>query len=140
MLPRAGGTGPGGNDPVSTVYIVEDEQTVRRALERLLTSADLSVCAFECVEAFMAADLETRAACVLADIDLGGTTTLDLPRRLKQAGKPLPVIFVTAWDSPEVRERVRLAGGAGYFRKPVDDQALIDAIQWAISGAQPILN
>ena len=140
MAPQAGAAGPGGTDPVSTVYIVEDEQTVRRALERLLTSAGLSVRAFQGVEEFMRAEIETRDACVLADIDLGGSTALGLPAQLKQAGKALPVIFVTAWDSSEIREKVRLAGGAGYFRKPVDDQALIDAIEWAIAGAGRTLN
>ena len=119
---------------MASVYILEDEASVRRALERLLTTAGLSVLVFESVEEIMAADIDTQAACVLADMDLGGTTTLDLPRQLRQADKPVPVIFVTAWDSPEVREKVRLAGGAGYFRKPVDAQALIDAIEWVISG------
>lgn len=119
---------------MASVYILEDEASVRRALERLLTTAGLSVLVFESVEEIMAADIDTRAACVLADMDLGGTNTLDLPRKLGQAHKSVPVIFVTAWDSPEVREKVRLAGGAGYFRKPVDAQALIDAIEWVISG------
>jgi DNA-binding NarL/FixJ family response regulator len=49
----------------------------------------------------------------------------------------VPVIFVTAHDTPETRCRAQSAGAAGYFRKPVDDQALLDAIAWAISGKHP---
>ena len=124
-----------GCDSVSYVYVVEDERSVRRALERLLTAAGISVQVFPSVEALLGADIESTKACVLADFDLGGTTSLDLPRLLREADKPLPVLFITAWDSPEIREKVRSAGGAGYFRKPIDDQALVDAIEWAISGA-----
>ena len=84
----------------------------------------------------MTTEIRAAGSCVVADIDLGGSTSLDLPSRLEQVGLTLPVIFITAWDSPEIREQVRRAGGAGYFRKPVDDQALIDAIHWAISGVR----
>jgi FixJ family two-component response regulator len=125
---------------VLTVYIVEDEPSVRRSLQRLLNSAGLSVHVFKGVEELVSAELETRDACVIADIDLGGSTALGLPARLKESGRALPVIFITAWDSPETRASVRVAGGAGYFRKPVDDQALLDAIEWAISGAERKLN
>jgi CheY-like chemotaxis protein len=45
----------------------------------------------------------------------------------------LPVIFLTAFDSEEIREQAKAQGGLGYFRKPVDDQALLDSIQWALS-------
>jgi len=119
---------------------VEDEPSVRRSLRRLMKSAGLSAKVFEGMEQFMSAEIETRDACVVADIDLGGSTALELPARLKQSGRALPVIFITAWDSPEMRERVRAAGGAGYFRKPIDDQALLDAIEWAVSGTGLELN
>ena len=123
-----------------TVYIVEDEPSIRRSLQRLFNAAGLSARAFEGVEEFMSADIQTRDACVVADIDLGRSTALGLPARLKQSGRVLPVLFITAWDSPEMRESVRAAGGVGYFRKPVDDQALIDAIEWAISSGEHSLN
>jgi FixJ family two-component response regulator len=45
----------------------------------------------------------------------------------------MPVIFLTAFDSNEIRQQAKQAGAAGYFRKPVDDQALLDTIQWALN-------
>jgi len=52
-------------------------------------------------------------------------------------GIDIPVIFLTAFDSNEVRQQARKAGAAGYFRKPVDDQALLDTIRWATSSHSP---
>lgn len=132
----AGGSGKEacGKARTRVVYIIEDESGVLRALGRLLKAAGLSSEGFASVEEFMTTEIRAAGSCVVADVDLGGSTSLDLPRRLEQAGLKLPVIFITAWDSPEIREQVRRAGGAGYFRKPVDDQALIDAIHWAIGG------
>ena len=62
-----------------------------------------------------------------------GTSGLELPALLARTGQRLPVIFVTAHDTPETRELAHRLGAAGYFRKPVDEQALLDAIAWALS-------
>lgn len=116
-----------------TVYIVEDESCVQRALVRLMRAAGMRAEAFSGVEELLAASIEREAACAVVDVDLDRATSLELPDRLRRGGLAMPVIFITAWDSPQMREKIRLAGGAGYFRKPVDDQALIDAIKWAIA-------
>ena len=63
-----------------------------------------------------------------------GTGGLDLPALIGSAGRHLPVIFVTAHDTPETRDLAKRLGAAGYFCKPVDDRALLDAIGWALSG------
>lgn len=118
---------------VATVYIVEDDASVRRAMSRLMRSAGLSEAAFANVEEFVAADIEDTNACVVADVRMPGASGLDLPEILAGRGNQLPVIFVTAQDTEVTRERARNVGAAGYFRKPVDDQALIDSIHWALS-------
>ncbi len=73
-------------------------------------------------------------ACVISDVQMPGTSGLDLPVLLARAGRRVPVIFVTAHDTPETRDRAQSAGAVAYFRKPVDDQALLDAVAWAVSG------
>jgi FixJ family two-component response regulator len=118
---------------VATVYIVEDDASVRRAMSRLMRSAGLSEAAFANVKEFVAADIEDTNACVVADVRMPGASGLDLPEILAGRGNQLPVIFVTAQDTEVTRERARNVGAAGYFRKPVDDQALIDSIHWALS-------
>jgi FixJ family two-component response regulator len=65
-----------------------------------------------------------------------GISGFELPGLLARAGHHVPVIFVTAHDTPETRQRAQSVGAAGYFRKPVDDQALLDAIAWAIGGGR----
>ena len=91
---------------------------------------------FSSVDEFLQADCPSEGACVVSDIRMTGRSALGLPAHLRQADRPIPVVFITAYDTPENRDAARRAGAAGYFRKPVDDQALMDAIEWAV-GALP---
>jgi FixJ family two-component response regulator len=118
----------------ATVYVIDDVATVQRALSRLLRSVGFTPVACASVDEFFALGRYARKACVVADVHLGAEISLQLPELLRSRGLNLPVIFITAWDTPETRDRVRRSGAAAYFRKPVDDQALVDAIQWAFSG------
>ena len=115
------------------VYVIEDDASVRRALERLLRSAGLQVRAFASAAAFRQAGWRAEHACVVADVCMQGVSGLELQRELKQAGSPLHFIFVTAQDTEETRAEAIRAGASALFVKPVDDQALLDAIHWALS-------
>ena len=83
----------------------------------------------------MRAEVSDENACVVSDVQFPGKCGLELPVLLGRAGHTLPVIFVTAHDTAETRDLAQRFGAAAYFRKPVDDQALLDAITWAISAA-----
>ena len=111
-----------------SIYVVDDDPSVRDAYSRLLSSARMTPTAFNSVEALLANDLSHDPDCIIADIRMPGASGLELPGLLTRS---VPVIYVTAHDNPETRETARRAGAAGYFRKPVDSQALIDAITWA---------
>jgi FixJ family two-component response regulator len=117
----------------SIVYVVDDDESVRRAFERLLRSAGLSVETFSSVGDFSQAPREKENACILMDIRMPGATGFDLQHELSERGVKIPVIVVSASDDALVREHARALGAVGFFRKPVDDQALLDAIWWAIS-------
>lgn len=117
--------------PIS-VYVVDDEPSVCTAYARLLRSAKMQPRTFASVEEFMQADLSDEYACVISDVRMHGGGGLELIRMLTEAGLRWPVILVTAYDTAETRELARQAGAAAYFRKPVDDQALLDAIAWAL--------
>ena len=119
--------------PNAIVYVIDDDPSVRNSLKRLMRSADLEVAVFDSVQTFLEQADRERRACIIADIRMPGTTGLDLPGLLDRRGYRDPVIFVTAHDTEETRRLARDAGAAGYFRKPVDDQALLDAIHWALS-------
>lgn len=125
------------NRPVQ-IYIIEDEPSVSTAYARLASSAKMEPRIFRSVEEFLCADFSDDNACVISDMRMPGINGLELPRLLERAGHYVPVIFITAHDTPETRGLAQRAGAASYFLKPVDDQALIDAIKWAI-GRRPRL-
>lgn len=115
------------------VYIVDEEPSVCVAYARLLRSAKMEPRTFASVEDLMRAEFSDENACVISGIEMPGASGLELPALLARAGRRMPVIFVTAHDTPETRNRAQGVGGAAYFRKPVDDQALLDAIAWAVT-------
>lgn len=120
-------------DEATTIYVVDDDGSVRTALVRLMRSANMQAVAFASVDEFLAAPPLSPHSCVVADIRMRGTSALALPRLLEERGLHIPVIFVSAQDSEQTRADAQAAGAAGFFRKPVDDQALVDAIAWAMN-------
>ena len=120
----------------ATVFIIDDDVSLRRALTRLVHSAGMEPQPYPGATEFLQADLSSERACVVSDIRMNGMNGLELHRALKEAGLLLPVIFVTAHDTEETRAQAKSQGAVAYFRKPVDDQALLDAIDWALSGSE----
>lgn len=118
------------------LYIVDDELSIRGAYARLARSAKMEARTFSSVEEFMNADVRDENACLICDVRIPGISGLELPELLEKAGRRLPIIFVTAHDSDETRAIAQRVGAAGYFSKPVDDQALLDAIAWALGDEQ----
>lgn len=119
--------------PRRPVYIIDDDDSVRVALERVLISAGIRAKTFAGAREFLKAGLPPENSCVITDVKMHGMTGLELNRKLAAEGIHVSFIFVTAYDTPEARREARDAGAIAYFRKPVDDQALVDAIQWAFS-------
>jgi FixJ family two-component response regulator len=117
------------------VYIVDDDAAIRQALTRLMRSAGLAVEAFASVQALLDRAPFAQQACVVADIRMPGRSGLELPQLLSRQNRHLPVIFITAYDTDEHRQAAHAAGAAAFFRKPVDGEALLDAISWAVESA-----
>lgn len=121
-----------------TLYLVDDDSSVRNALSRLLRSSGISTVTFADAESLLAAELEENHSCIISDIRMPVTSGLEIPERLAARGLAIPIIFLTAYDSPETRSKAQAAGASAYFRKPVDDQALLDAIAWATTHQRPL--
>ena len=115
------------------IYVVDDDASVRKALTMLFMSADMEVKTFEAAEDFLKGQLREENTCLISDIKLKGLSGIELQQQLAERGIKIPVIFLTAFDSNEIRQQAKQAGAAAYFRKPMDDQALLDTIHWAIS-------
>jgi FixJ family two-component response regulator len=111
------------------VYVVDAAPSLRTAYERLLRSAKMEPRTFASVEDFMRSDFSDENACVIAD-----SSGIELPGLLARAGHHLPVVLVTGQNTSETRDRARREGVAAYFCRPIDDQAMLDAIAWALAG------
>jgi len=115
------------------VYIVDDDDSVRGAIKRLIRSAGLEAQTFASGDDFLKSKFRDQNACIVADVRMPGMSGLELHKKLFGRGFNLPVIFITGFDDTETRSQARKSGAFGYFRKPVDDQALLDAIELALS-------
>ena len=110
------------------IAVVDDEDSVCRALKRLLQSEGFEVETFGSAAAFLESLTRRVPSCVVLDHHMPAMTGLELLSRLNTMPERLPVIFITGHDSPELR-RCALANGASvYLRKPVDQQELFDAV------------
>ena len=115
------------------IYIVDDDDSVRRAIERLIRSAGMEARTFASGQELLDFEDINQNACMIVDIMLQGMSGLELYTELQARGYSLPVIFITGFDSPKTRHQAKVVGAAGYFRKPIDDQALLDSIEWALA-------
>ena len=114
------------------VYIVDDDDSVLQSLEMLFVSANIEVKGFRSAKGFLESEIRAENACLITDISMKGISGLDLQKRLNERGIKIPVIFLTALDSNESRKQAKEGGASAFFRKPVDDQALLDAVKWAV--------
>ena len=112
------------------VFIIDDDVSVCKAMMRLMHSAGLSVQTFTSAQVFLSSVQPKESDCLLVDIQMPGMNGLELQRQLTRSGIRVPVIFITAFDDEQMRKQARQGGAAGYFRKPFDDQALLDAIRF----------
>ena len=118
------------------IAIVDDEESVRKALSRLLRAAGFSVETYSSGAEFLRAVEIRLPQCVVLDLRMPHVSGFDVQRALKQANAQVPVVIITGDDSPESRADALRHGAKAYLRKPVDDATLIDAIQTAIRSSQ----
>jgi|SRR6266481_1927996 FixJ family two-component response regulator len=125
-------------EPISgsglVIAIVDDEECVRKALERLLRSVEYKVASFRSGEDFLYSLEICRPDCAILDLHLPGLSGLDVQRCLRRNRNRLPCIIITGKDEPETRERALATGAAGYLTKPLDGRKLFDMISAAVPG------
>ena len=114
------------------VAIVDNDEGVLRAIERLLRASGFAVQVFPSAEKFLAAAPHPPPDCLLLDIQLGGMSGLELQQKLRETDDQTPIIFLTAHDAPDLREKAQRAGCSAYLIKPVSESSLIEAIKQAV--------
>ena len=120
------------NPQAPVVFIVDDDQDVRDALRRLLTSVGLAAEVFATAQAFLTARRPDAPGCLVLDVRLPGLSGLDLQRELAAADVSLPIIFVTGHGDIPMSVRAIKAGAVEFLTKPFREQDLLDAIRHAI--------
>jgi len=114
------------------IAIVDDEEQIRKALRRLLVSADLDVETFSSGADFLDSLRTHRPDCVVLDLHMPLMSGFAVQARLAEAGERIPILVITGHDSPETRYQALAGQPAAYLAKPVNDKDLLDAIELAL--------
>lgn len=117
-------------DPI--VYIVDDDRSVRAALEDLLASVGLKVSTFGSTKEFLAYPLEDAPGCLVLDVRMPGQSGMDYHRQMIEMGIGLPVVFITGHGDIAMGVEAMKNGAIEFLTKPFRDQNLLDAIQKGI--------
>jgi FixJ family two-component response regulator len=115
------------------IAVVDDEESICKALTRLMHSAGLSVETFSSGAEFLKSIDGHVPDCVVLDLHMPQVSGFAVQAHLARIHADVPIIFITGHDSPEARTRAMERGASAYLRKPVDDRALLDAISAAVT-------
>ena len=114
------------------ISIIEDDLSVREAIEVLLKSAGLIYQSFDSAEQFLSGFSACQEDSIILDLNLPGMGGCDLVKKLNQDGNKIQIIVTTAFDDPVSRELCKQYGVKAFLRKPVDGEALIDLIKYSM--------
>jgi FixJ family two-component response regulator len=121
------------------VAIIDDDDSLCRALARFLRAAGMQAVSYPSAEAFLVDRGRSRFNCLVIDVQLRGISGIELNQMLAASGSTTPVIFNTAHDRPDVRARAMRTGCSAYLRKSATGEAVIEAIHQATLGdARPV--
>ena len=123
--------------PQSTLLVaaVDDDRRVRESVQSVLESAGYEAVTFDSAEAFLDSGDLARVICVLADVRLPGIDGLELQRQIRRDRPTMPVIFMTAHDDDDVRERALRDGAVAFMVKPFDGGELLEHVARAVPRA-----
>ncbi len=119
--------------PVETVFIVDDDPSVLRAIGRLVRSAGWNVATFGSPMDFLATQDPDAPGCLVLDLSMPGLNGLELQQALAQASNPLPIIFLTGHGNIPMSVRAMKSGAVDFLSKPCPDEELLGAIRLALS-------
>ncbi len=116
----------------ATVLVVDDDPSVREAIEGIVKSVGLQVRSFDSTQAFFQLELPQGPSCLVLDVRLPGLSGLDFQNALAKADIPIPIVFITGYGDIPMSVRAMKAGAVEFLTKPFTDQDLLDAIHHAL--------
>jgi FixJ family two-component response regulator len=114
------------------IAIVDDDDSMRSALQGLLESAELPAQSFASAEEFLQSGQQHLIACLIADIRMPGMSGLELQAQLNAEHRRIPIIFITAHGDEKMRMRALRAGAVEFMAKPFNDEALLESVRAAL--------
>jgi FixJ family two-component response regulator len=119
-------------EPDATVFVVDDDASIREALGSLIRSVGLKVETFASAQEFLARPPADVPGCLVLDVRLPGLSGLDLQSRMAEINLEIPIVFITGHGDVPTSVRAMKAGAAEFLTKPFQDRDLLDAIAQAI--------
>jgi len=118
--------------PRGTVLLVEDDDSMRKAIERLLEEGGYDCAAYKTAEPLLAECVDEQSVCLISDLKLPGMSGLDLLAALRAKGISLPFILITGHDAPGLRQEAMGRGATAYLAKPFRGKSLLEAVGAAV--------
>lgn len=119
-----------------TIFIVDDDESVRKALSRLLRAAGHHAATFATAEEFLEAPAQPGPDCLVLDVHLPGLCGLGLQQRLRAEGRAVPLVFITAYEDGQARAQALAEGAVAFLYKPFEERALLDAVEKGLAQAR----
>jgi FixJ family two-component response regulator len=116
-----------------TVYVVDDDVSIRESIEGLLESAGLRSECFETAESYLQSEPSTGPGCLILDVSLPGVSGMEFQQQLREAGRRIPIIFVTGYGDIPMSVKAMKLGAVEFLTKPFSDQDLLNAVQQALA-------
>lgn len=119
-------------DEQRMVAVIDDDESYRAAIHRLLRSAGIPVLSFDSAEAFLDSHQQHKTGCLIADIRMPGMSGLELQAKLNSDHFPIPTIFITAHGDEKIRMQAMRGGAVKFLTKPFDCETLLEAVRVAL--------
>lgn len=119
------------NGPI--VFVVDDDVSVREALENLLRSLDLQVETFAAGPEFLRREIPSEPSCLVLDVELPGLSGMELQRELAKTSRSIPIIFITGQGDIPMTVQAMKAGAVGFLTKPFREKELLELIEQALA-------
>jgi FixJ family two-component response regulator len=115
------------------VVVIDDDESVRNAVHGVLRSVGVKSRAFASGEEYLRSGQQSETACLITDVQMPGMSGLELLRQLATDDHRIPVIFISAFGTPRIRDQAVRAGAIRFLDKPFDDEALLDTVRAVIA-------
>jgi FixJ family two-component response regulator len=116
----------------SLIVVVDDDESVREALENLISSVGFEVKLFASAEDFLDSDTLLQTDCAILDVRLPGISGPELQQRLASDGQRIPIIIITAQGDDKTQDEAVAAGAIAFLKKPVKEEVLLAALESAL--------